>query len=86
MVRPVPRMAPEFEAAARELEPTVRLAKVDAEGFPEIAAGFSIRSIPTMILFSREREIKRESGAVGRSAIVALVPRHRDYDSLAAFG
>ncbi len=69
---PCRAMAPEFEAAARELKPTVRLAKVDTEGVPEIAARFSIRSIPTLILFSRGREIKRESGAVGRSAIVAL--------------
>lgn len=64
--------APEFESAARELKPTVRLAKVDTERVPKIATRFSIRSIPTTILFSWGREIKRQSGAVGRSAIAAL--------------
>jgi len=65
-------MAPEFEAAARELEPLARLAKVDTECMPEIAARFGVRNIPTMIVFSQGREIKRQSGAVGRTAIVAF--------------
>lgn len=69
---PCRAMAPEFEAAARDIEPTARLAKLDTERVPEIAARFGIRSIPTMILFSRGREVKRQSGAIGRSAIVAL--------------
>ncbi len=69
---PCRAMAPEFEAAARELEPMVRLGKVDTERVPEIASRFNIRSIPTMILFSRGREIRRQSGAIGRSAIITL--------------
>ncbi len=69
---PCRAMAPEFEAAGRELEPMARLAKVDTECMPEIAARFGVRSIPTMILFFQGREIKRQSGAVGRAAIVAF--------------
>ncbi len=69
---PCRAMAPEFEAAARELQPRIRLAKVDTERLPDIAARFGVRGIPTMILFSRGREIKRQSGALGRAAIVAF--------------
>jgi thioredoxin 2 len=56
-------MAPEFEAAARELEPTVRLAKADIERVAAIAAVSAFRG---------RREIKRQSGAVARAANVAL--------------
>ncbi len=69
---PCRTMAPEFEAAARDLEPMVRLAKLDTEAAPEIAARYNIRSIPTMILFAGGREAKRQSGALGRPAIVAF--------------
>jgi thioredoxin 2 len=69
---PCRAMAPEFEAAAREVEPHVRLAKLDTEAAPEISARFGIKSIPTMILFSKGREVRRQSGAIGRAAIVAL--------------
>jgi thioredoxin 2 len=69
---PCRAMAPEFESAARDLEPTVRLAKLDTEAAPDIAARFGIKSIPTMILFLQGREIKRRSGAMGRAEIVAF--------------
>ena len=69
---PCRAMAPEFEAAARELEPMARLASVDTEAVPEVAARFGVRSIPTVILFTQGREIKRQSGAVSRTAIVAF--------------
>ncbi|HPG02846.1 MAG: thioredoxin TrxC [Hyphomicrobiales bacterium] len=69
---PCRAMAPEFAAAAGDLEPTVRLVKLDTEAAPEIAQRYGIRGIPTMILFAGGREIKRQSGAVGRAAIVAF--------------
>lgn len=69
---PCRAMAPEFSAATRDLEPSVRLAKLDTEAAPEIAQRFNVRSIPTMILFRNGREVKRQAGAVGRSAIVSF--------------
>jgi thioredoxin 2 len=69
---PCRAMAPEFESATRDLEPMVRLAKLDTEAAPDIAARFGIKSIPTMILFLRGREIKRQSGATGRAGIIAF--------------
>ena len=66
-------MAPQFEAAAKSLEPEVRLAKVDTEAEPALGSRFSIRSIPTMVMFSGGREIARQSGAMASSQIVAWV-------------
>jgi thioredoxin 2 len=63
-------MAPHFEAAAKSLEPRMRLAKVDTEAEPALGARFAIRSIPTMILIASGREIARQSGAVGAEQIV----------------
>jgi len=67
---PCRQMAPAFAAAARELEPTVRLGKLDTEAEQAIAARYAIRSIPTMILFRGGREVARQSGAMPASAIV----------------
>lgn len=63
-------MAPQFEAAAKTLEPRFRLAKVDTEGEQELGARFNIRSIPTMVLFRGGREIARQSGAMGTAQIL----------------
>jgi thioredoxin 2 len=66
-------MAPQFEAAAADLEPTFRLAKLDTEAAPEVSARYGIRGIPTLILFSRGREIARQSGAMNKNDIVRFV-------------
>lgn len=67
---PCKMMAPAFEQAAAELEPHVRLAKVDTEANQQLGAQFNIRSIPTLALFKGGQEIARQPGAMGASDIV----------------
>jgi thioredoxin 2 len=61
---PCRQFAPVFEAAARSMEPAVRLAKVNTEEEQELAAKFAIRSIPTLMIFRAGQEIARVSGAL----------------------
>ncbi|MFN3883566.1 MAG: thioredoxin TrxC [Rhodocyclaceae bacterium] len=70
---PCRMMAPAFAQAARQLEPHVRLAKLNTEEHQAIAARYGIRSIPTLILFRGGREIARQSGAMDASSIVRWV-------------
>lgn len=70
---PCRMMTPNFEAAARRLEPRVRLGKLNTEAEPAIAQRYGIRSIPSMILVSKGREVARTSGAIPTSAIVDWV-------------
>ena len=63
-------MAPAFAAAALQLEPQLRLAKIDTEAETELSARYQIRSIPTLVLFKGGREIARQSGAMATPDIV----------------
>lgn len=63
-------MAPQFEAAAKALEPRMRLGKLDTEAEQQIAGRYGIRGIPTMILFRGGEEIARTSGAMSAAQIV----------------
>ncbi len=74
---PCRTMAPHFEQAAARLEPAVRLAKVDTEAQPALGSRFAIRSIPTLVLFSRGREVARQPGAMGLPDILRWVEAHR---------
>jgi len=60
--RPCVQFAPTFKAAAKQLEPRIRLAKVDTEANPELAERFNIRSIPTIAIFKQGQEVARISG------------------------
>lgn len=70
---PCRQMAPAFEKAAVELEPQVRLAKVNSDEAQALSARYNIRSIPTMILFKNGQEAARQSGAMGQADIIRWV-------------
>ncbi len=65
---PCRMMAPQFEAAARQM-PEVRFVKLDTDASPQTSAQFRIRSIPTMALFKRGNEVARTSGAMSAADI-----------------
>lgn len=67
---PCRQMAPEFSGAAAQLEPFMRLGKLDTEAESTLAGRFAIRSIPTMVLIAKGREVARTSGAMPASSII----------------
>jgi thioredoxin 2 len=73
---PCRSMAPGFEQAARDLKPEVRLAKLNTESEPELAARFAIRSIPTLAIFQGGREIARQSGAMDAGSLTRWIRSH----------
>ena len=70
---PCKMMGPAFEQAALQLEPTVRLAKLNTEAEQTIGAQCGIRSIPTLALFKNGKELARQPGAMGTTDIVHWV-------------
>ena len=73
---PCKMMAPVFEQAARQLEPQVRLAKVDTDANPQLAGRYGIRSIPTLVLFKNGTEAARLSGALNLTQLLAWARQH----------
>lgn len=73
---PCRMMSPAFEAAARELEPSAQLVKLNSDAEQATAARLGIRGIPTMILFHGGREIARQSGAMTTPQIVKWFQAH----------
>jgi thioredoxin 2 len=68
---PCRMMAPAYEQAAAQLEPQVRVAKVNTEEAQALGARLNIRSIPTLALFVNGREVARQAGAMDARGIVA---------------
>ena len=54
----------------------MRLAKLDTEAEPDIAARFGIRGIPTLIAFRNGREVARQSGALGVPQLLQWINAH----------
>ena len=73
---PCRMMAPAFEQAATQLEPALRLVKVNTEQAQSLGARFGIRSIPTLMLMRGGREVARQAGAMDARGIVQWARQH----------
>ena len=70
---PCKMMAPAFEQAAADLAPNVRLAKLNTEDEQSIGANLNIRSIPTLVIYKKGREVARQAGAMSAADIKSWV-------------
>jgi thioredoxin len=76
---PCKSFAPTFEAAS-EKHPDIAFAKVNTEEQQELAAGFNIRSIPTLMVFREQVILYAEAGALPASAFDQLIEQVKALD------
>jgi thioredoxin 1 len=62
---PCKMLAPELE----KVESQIKTIKVDVDQFEELAREYGVMSIPTIILFDKGKEIKRNIGFIDKDRI-----------------
>ena len=67
---PCKSMAPHFAAAAKELEPDVRLLKLNSDAEPAAAKALGVSGIPALFLMRDGKVIAQTAGAMPASQIV----------------
>ena len=67
---PCRMMTPVIAAAAKTLQSSMRVAKLDTEAERDIAARYGIRSIPTLMVFHRGRPVRQRTGATDLKSLV----------------
>jgi thioredoxin 2 len=72
---PCKMMAPFVDELAREQTGKALIAKLDTDRAQRTAGGFNIRGIPTVIVFHHGKEAARQTGAVPKPALEALLAR-----------
>ena len=73
---PCKMMAPDFARAAAQLEPRVRLAKLNTEQERIVAGQYGVMSIPTLVIFRGGQEVARQSGALDINRLISWVRAH----------
>jgi thioredoxin 1 len=76
---PCRAFAPSFEAAS-ERHSDVVFAKVNTDEEQELAAAFSIRSIPTLMFFREKLILYAEPGALPASALDEVISKGKELD------
>ncbi|HEX2612916.1 MAG TPA: thioredoxin [Fibrobacteria bacterium] len=66
---PCRMMHPVLEGLSKEWKGKASVVKVNTDEQPDLSSRFGIRSIPTMILFDKGKEVHRVSGAMPAEAL-----------------
>jgi thioredoxin 2 len=72
---PCRMMAPAVDALASHVQGRALVAKLNTDHSPRTANGFSIRGIPTTIVFKGGKEVARQSGALPLEGLKQLLAK-----------
>jgi len=72
---PCRMQTPVLHELADELAGSIRVAKVDVDASPRLAARFGIQAIPLLVLLKDGREIARFVGLQPKAALAAAIAR-----------
>jgi thioredoxin 1 len=70
---PCRMLAPELEAVAEKAGGTVKIAKVNVDNEPDLAAQFGVQSIPNVVIFKGGKAVDRFVGFRDRNAILSTL-------------
>ena len=73
---PCRMVAPVLESISEEYAGRLRIAKVNVDDNPRVAASFRVSSIPTLILFREGKVVDLIIGAQPRSSIQTIIDKH----------
>ncbi|MBV1951651.1 MAG: thioredoxin family protein, partial [Cycloclasticus sp.] len=62
-----------------QLEPKARFAKLDTENEQRLASRFKIRSIPTLIIMKKGKEVARQAGVMSSQQFKAWLKPYLDH-------
>jgi thioredoxin 1 len=73
---PCRALAPVLEELAAGWQQRARVAKLNVDSSPDLVERFSVRAIPTLILFKNGREVERLFGAARKTEIELRCDQH----------
>ena len=66
-------LAPIIEEISDELDGRVNVCKIDVDQAQDLAATYGVMSIPTLMIFSKGKEIERTAGYMSKEDVLAFV-------------
>lgn len=73
---PCRALGTKLEEIAQDLDGKLRIAKVNVDENPEAPARYSVRGIPTMILFKDGSEVEQIVGNLPKETIIDTLSKH----------
>jgi thioredoxin 1 len=75
---PCRRQSPIIEELAGELEGSATIAKLNVDENPELAAQFSVMSIPTLVIMKAGKIVERRTGVTPKEDLLNMIKSARE--------
>lgn len=73
---PCKMMAPILKQVKQNFKDQIKIIKIDIDKNPAVAQKYTVRSVPTMILFKEGKAVWRQSGVIQANQIISIVNTH----------
>jgi thioredoxin 1 len=73
---PCKMMMPILKQVKQNYKDRIKIIKIDIDKNPDVAQKYSVRSVPTLVLFKEGKAIWRQSGIVQASQIIMIIDTH----------
>ena len=73
---PCKTMSPILQETKSVLKDAVRIIKINVDHYQDLANEFSVRGVPTLILFKQGKMLWRQSGVVSSRDLVSIIQSH----------
>jgi len=70
---PCKMMAPILKQVKKQLGDTIKIIKIDVDKNQLLANKFSVRGVPTLILFNKGNSVWRQSGVVQANQLIEII-------------
>lgn len=70
---PCKTMSPILQQTKSILKEGVKIIKINVDQYQDLASEFSVRGVPTLILFKKGKMLWRQSGVVGANDLVKII-------------
>jgi len=70
---PCKMMSPILEDVSSQIKGKAKVLKIDIDKNPQAASYYNVRSVPTLILFKKGKQLWRQSGVVQSKQLVQII-------------
>ena len=73
---PCKMMSPILKQVKQNFKDQIKIIKIDIDQTPSVAQKYSVRGVPTLILFKKGESVWRQSGVIQANQLISIISKY----------